>query len=110
MAEKRWYDKDSNLRVAFELIQKLDEKHQKIIAKDILKMIKCEIGLNLEKEINEIAKSQDNEYKRWYDRNIELFVSFEIIKGFPKELKAATARKILETALSICFREGGSDE
>lgn len=99
----RWYDKNPLLKEVFEFIHKLDSNQRNQIAKDIIQILMNDLNLNLDNEINTIAKNYNYECKRWYDENIDLFTAFEIIKRLPQKDQAEVVRKIIETALLMYF-------
>jgi hypothetical protein len=99
MKYERWYDKNSNLKAVFEFIQKLDIPVQNEVAKDILQILMVELKTDLDEKLNCISKNYNYECKRWYDKNIDLFSSFELIKNLPDELKNKVVKKIMESVL-----------
>lgn len=106
MENIRWYDQNPNLSEVFEIIQKLDTSVQSGVAQDIIQMLVSDFGLDLDKELNRIGKNYNYECKRWYDHNIDLFSSFEIIKNFSDELKNETVNKMLASIWHICLSQG----
>lgn len=103
MQNIRWYDKNPLLKEVFEFIQKLDTTAQNEIAKDIIQILMNDLHLNLDEQINNINKNCNYEFKRWYDNNINLFSSFEIIKGLPELQQKEVLKKIIESALLMYF-------
>lgn len=102
MKHVRWYDKDSNLQAVFEFIQGLDLPVQAEMAKDIVQILVKELNIDMDKQINEMSKN-NYEYRRWYDNNIDLFSSFELIKNLPDELRYEVVKRIIESALLMYF-------
>lgn len=102
----RWYDKNPDLKEVFEFIEGLDVSIQKIIAQDILQILMNDFGLNLDEQINSICKNYNFKCSRWYDNDINLFTSFEIIKGFSLELQQKFIEKVIATILFIYIQEG----
>lgn len=107
MQHVRWYDKDSNLRAVFEFIQGLEIPVQNEMAKDIIQILMEELQPNVDEMLNNIDKNCNYEYKRWYDKNADLFSSFELIKNLPDEMKTQVVRKIIESALLMYFSNEG---
>ena len=101
----RWYDKNPDLREVFDFIETLNESYQIQIAHDILQILMNDFNLDLDYEINKITKNSTFPCKRWYDKNIDLFTCFEMIKGFSKELQETIIRKIIQTALFMYIEE-----
>lgn len=103
MKHIRWYDKNSNLKAVFEFIEGLDSPVQNEIAKDIIQILMNDLKPDLDGKINTISKDYNYECKRWYDNNIDLFSSFELIKNLPDELRNEVVNKIIESALLMYF-------
>lgn len=105
MKHVRWYDKNPDLKEVFEFIESLDDNHQKIIAQDIIQILMNDFNLNMDKKINSIAQNYNYNCKRWYDKDINLFSSFEIIKTLSTEIQQKVIKKIITTVLFIYFEE-----
>lgn len=105
----RWYDKTPDLSEVFEFIQKLEKPVQEKIGQDILQVLINDFRLDLDKEINRISKNYTYECKRWYDGNIDLFSSFEIIKNLPDNLKNKVVKKLVESLWFIHIESGKSE-
>lgn len=105
MKNVRWYDRNPDLKEVFEFIQELDSSIQKEIGKDIIQMLMNDFNLDLDDEINRISKNYNYDCKRWYDDNIDLFTSFEIIKKMPSVQKVQVIQKIVMTVLLIYLEE-----
>lgn len=110
MKHIRWYDKNSNLKAVFEFIEGLELPVQHEIAKDIIQILMQELESDLDNKLNEISKNYNYECRRWYDNNVDLFSSFELIKNLPDELKNKVVRKIMESALLMYFSGGDINE
>ena len=107
MRHVRWYDKNPNLGDVFDFIEELDESIQGKIAQDILQILINDFKLDLDGKINNISKNYNYECKRWYDNNIDLFSSFEIIKSFSPQMQEQIIKKIIESILYIYIEEYG---
>lgn len=105
MRRVRWYDKNPGLKEVFEFIENLDEPVQKKIANDIIQILLEDFGLDLDEKINNISKNYTYECKRWYDNNIDLFTSFDIIKTLHKELQNEIVKKIVESILLVYLED-----
>lgn len=101
MEQIRWYDKNPKLKEVFEFIENLDFESQKNIAQDILQILITDFELNLDEQINTIAKNYTYQCKRWYDQHIDLFTSFEIIKSLSIDMQDKVIKQIIETALFV---------
>ena len=110
MKHVRWYDKDPELKEVFEFIQGLDNVSQEAIAQDIIQILMNDFSLDLDREINQISENYNYNCKRWYDKNIDLFTSFEIIKNLPEKMKKQVIIKIIETALLIYIEQGETND
>ena len=97
----RWYDKNERLKSVFEFIKAMDIPVQNEIAQDIIQILLNDLNIDLDERINAVHKNYDYECKRWYDNNIDLFTSFELIKNLPDELKTEVVKKIIESALLL---------
>ncbi len=107
MKHVRWYDKNPDLKDVFDFIEELDESIQDKIAQDILQILINDFKLDLDEKINTICKNYNYTCKRWYDGNIDLFSSFEIIKGFSLQMQEQVIKKIIESILYIYIEEYG---
>ena len=105
MKHVRWYDKNPDLKEVFEFIQELDSPVQTEIAKDIIQILMTDFDLDLDEKINHISLNYNYECKRWYDRNIDLFTSFEIIKSLSPETQTKVVKKII-TSILLIYLEG----
>ena len=101
----RWYDRNPELKEAFELIEGLDVSVQEQIAQDLIQILMNDFGLNLDAEINRISQGYTYECKRWYDKNIDFFTAFEIIKTLPENLQNEIVKQIIETVLLIYVKK-----
>ena len=105
MKKIRWYDENPDLKEAFEFIKGLDSQAQKSIAQDILQSLMGDFGLNLDEQINTITKNYNPKYDRWYDQNVDLFMSFELIKKMSPQLQQQVIKKINTSILFIYLSE-----
>jgi hypothetical protein len=105
MKKIRWYDKNPDLKEVFEFIEKLDKEAQNKIAQDILQILMKDFGLNLDEKINTIIKDYNYECKRWYDENIDLYTSFEIIRGFSLPMQGLIIEKMITSILFVYLEE-----
>ena len=105
MKHVRWYDKNPDLKNVFEFIQELDVADQKRIAHDILQILFTDFNINLDEKINEISRNYAYKAQRWYDNNIDLYTSFEIIKGQSSVVKSKIIEKIIESILFMYFQD-----
>ncbi len=108
MKHVRWYDKNPDLKEVFEFIEGLDAEYQADIAKEILQILINDFKFDLDEKINKISKNYTYKCRRWYDRNIDLHTSFEIIKDVSEDVQHLIIKKIVQTVLLIYFESGGN--
>lgn len=106
MKHVRWYDKNPDLSKLFEIIRKFDDTIRHEIASDVIQILMKDFGLNSDEEINRISKNYNYDCKRWYDEDLDLFTTFEIIKSFSEEKQEQIIQKIVETILYIYLEKG----
>lgn len=99
MAYSRWYDKNPDLKEVFEFIENLDEESKISIAQEILQILVSDFGLDMDSKINKISAEYNYDCNRWYDYNIDLFTSFELIKDFGDVQQQEAINKIITTIL-----------
>lgn len=104
----RWYDRKPSLREVFEFIQGLDAVYQEKVAQDIMQILTRDFKIGLDSDINNIALTCNYPLKRWYDKNTDLFTSFEIIKGLSFNTQEEVITKIVETVLFIYMQDEGN--
>lgn len=109
MKHVRWYDKNPDLKDVFEFIENLGTERQAEIAKEILQILINDFKFDLDEKINNIAKNYTYECRRWYDKNIDLYTSFEMIKSVSEDVQQQIIKKIIQTVLLIYF-EGDENE
>lgn len=106
----RWYDKNPDLKDIFDFLEGVDTSTQRKIAKDILQILMRDFNLDLDEEINNISKTYNFKCRRWYDNNIDLFTSFEIMKGLSKKLQREIIDKtVTSIILTILNKEAMND-
>lgn len=110
MKQTRWYDENPDLKNLFELIKRFDKPIQNIFAQDILQIIMTDFNVNLDGKINTISKNYNYKCSRWYDQNIDLFTSFEIIKSLSIEEQALLIEKITASILLTYLAENRPSE
>lgn len=108
MKHIRWYDKNPDLKDVFEFIQGLDSAIQNKIANEILQILMHDFGLNLDEKINNIVKNYNYDCNRWYDNNVNLFSSFEIIKSMSSVEKSKVIEKIITSILFVYIEESSN--
>ncbi len=101
MRHARWYDKNPDLKDVFDFIETLNEEIQAQIAQDILQIMISEFGANFDARINEITQNSNYKFSRWYDKNLDLYTSFEMLKELPKHLQDEMVKKIIDSILFI---------
>lgn len=95
----RWYDKNPDLKDIFDFLEGLELTAQKKVAKDILLILLNDFDLDLDERINRVSKNYTYQCKRWYDYNIDLFTSFELIRGLSKNQQNQLIEKIVASLI-----------
>ena len=95
----RWYDKNPDLKDIFDFLEGLEITAQKKVAKDILLILLNDFDLDLDERINRVSKNYTYQCKRWYDYNIDLFTSFELIRGLSKNQQNQLIEKIVASLI-----------
>ena len=95
----RWYDKNPDLKDIFDFLEGLEITAQKRVAKDVLLILLNDFNLDLDERINRVHKNYTYSCKRWYDYNIDLFTSFEIIRGLSKSQQKQLSEKIVASLI-----------
>lgn len=95
----RWYDKNPDLKDVFDFLEALDITAQRKVAKDILLILLNDFNLDLDERVNRVSKNYTYQCKRWYDYNIDLFTSFEIIRGLTKTQQNQLIEKIVSSLI-----------
>lgn len=108
MKNIRWYDKNSKLKQVIEIVEGLSPEYQDIVAKDIIQILAQDFNLNFDDHINDVGNKYNYNCKRNHDNNIDLFTSFEIIKGLEDGLQHRVAESILETILLLYLVKGAN--
>jgi len=100
----RWYDKNPNLKDVFDFLEGLELTAQRKVAKDILLILLNDFHLDLDEGINKVSKNYNYDCKRWYDYNIDLFTSFEIIKTLSKTQQNQLIEKIVSSLIQSILK------
>lgn len=108
MKNIRWYDKNPKLKQVVEFVEGLPAEYQDIVAKDIIQLLIQDFNLNFDEHINCVGSNYNYCCKRNHDKNIDLFTSFEIIKGLEDDLQHRVAESIMETILMLYLVKGAN--
>lgn len=101
----RWYEENSKLTELLNFVKTLDKEDCETVANHLLQILITECNVNLDKELSN-AFNSEHPYKRWYDRNLDLSASMEILKNIPKEEQDYVVERFLsEIILSYAKKE-----
>ena len=97
----RWYEQDIELNEVVNFIQTLDEEDRFVVAHHLLQIIINECDINIDEELSKFA-NKDYSFKRWYDKNRDLFSAFELLKDLPKKSQVYVVKRFL-TSIIMSF-------
>ena len=94
---ERWYDKYTDISQLFYFLESLDERKRKIVANEILQIIFCELNLDSDEKVKELTFLKHEHDKRWYDVDVDVQSSIELIKNLSEEERREMLSRIIET-------------
>ena len=94
---ERWYDNYSDLSQLFNFLEALDERKRKIVANEILQIVFCELGVDVNEKVNELSSLKHDYDKRWYDIDVDVQSSVELIRGLSEEERKEILSRVIET-------------
>ena len=97
----RWYDKDSDLSKLMSFMEGLSNEIKDELAKDLIQIILSEIKTNQDKELFQLSENNLNQYRRWYDKNMNLHSAIEIIKNLDTEKRKEIISLLMESIVQI---------
>lgn len=100
----RWYDKDEDLSQFLTFLEGIDERKRKVIAKEVLQIIFTELDLNPDEKILSLYSLEYSQKKRWYDEDIDVQSSIELIKDLSSEKKQELLSRTIETIQQLIFK------
>lgn len=100
----RWYDKDEDLSQFLTFLEGIDERKRKVIAKEVLQIIFTELGVNPDEKILSLFSLEYSHKKRWYDEDIDVQSSIELIKDLSSEKKQELLSRTIETIQQLIFK------
>ena len=100
MAYTRWYDKDNQIKIIMDTLEKIDDEIKISVAVDLIQIV---MGSKIT-EADEFIDELNSEYvpvrRRWYDRNETLHSAVEMLKHVEGDEKRELLKEIL---FSIMF-------
>ncbi|MBQ3310682.1 hypothetical protein IJG72_01250 [bacterium] len=92
--QRRWYDKDPELKEALELL-KLSPGNEKDKAADFVTKLQEEIASDVIEKIYNIICEYHGNGKRWYDNDPIVIRALELLRTSDKQTKKEAALKLL---------------
>lgn len=100
----RWYDKDEDLSQFLNFLEGIDERKQKVVAKEILQIIFTELNINADEKILSLSNLEYSYNKRWYDVDVEVQSSIELLKDLSQTQRRELLSRIIETIQQLIFK------
>lgn len=97
----RWYDKDSDLSKLMSFMEGLSDETKEEVAQDLIQIILSEVKTNQDNELLQLSKNNLNQYRRWYDKNMNLHSAVEIIKNLDSQKRKEIISLIFESIVQI---------
>lgn len=97
----RWYDKDADLSRLMSFIEGVPDDIKDEIAQDLIQIILSEVKTNQDNELFQLSESNVTQYRRWYDKNVHLHSSVEIIKNFDVQKRKEIISLLMESIVQI---------
>ncbi len=101
MPNLRWYDKDDNLKLLFQLLQKLPLDAQNTIASEIIQVL-MQKNIRPDDFISEIEYIADRH--RWYDKSETLHSAVKLLKILSPEERAEVLSEVFSTIVEFINR------
>jgi len=102
MDQRRWYDRDPILSKAMRILETSDDKFQIQVALNLIKVIiEHNIETNTFNTVEDILKAVEEGRcekgnERWYDIDLTLKTSVQMLENCPEEMQSKIARSIAE--------------
>ena len=97
----RWYDKDSDLSRLMSFMEGLSDEIKEEVAQDLIQIILSEVKTNQDNELLQLSNNNLNQYRRWYDKNMNLHSAIEIIKNLDTEKRKKIISLLMESIVQI---------
>lgn len=94
---ERWYDKDEDITHLLNFLESINPRHRKIIANELLQIIFRELGVDVNQKIMELNYLKPEQNKRWYDNDVDVQSSIEMIKNLSDTQRHELLVRIIET-------------
>lgn len=102
MNQRRWYDRDPILSKAMKILETSDDKFQIQVALNLIKIvIEHNIESNTFNTVEDILKAVEEGRcekgnERWYDIDLTIRTSVQMLEKCPQEMQSKIARSIAE--------------
>ena len=103
---ERWYDKDEDITHLLKFLENIDPHHRKIIANELLQIIFQELGVDVNQKIMELKYLKPEQNKRWYDSDVDVQSSIEMIKNLSDSQRHELLVRIIETLEQFAIQSG----
>ena len=100
----RWYDKDEDLSQFLKFLEGIDERKQKVVVKEVLQIIFTELDINADEKILSLSNLEYLHNKRWYDVDVEVQSSIELLKDLSQTQRRELLSRIIETIQQLIFK------
>ena len=94
MINKRWYDSDTILKEALELLR-LQPDETKTEAKDFLLQLQEQVAAEVIDHVYDIINTYQGKGNRWYDNDPMMLKGVELLRNAPANIQRVAALKLL---------------
>lgn len=98
MPHLRWYDKDDNLKLLFQLLQKLPVDAQNTVASEIIQIL-MQKNIHPDDFISEIEYIRERH--RWYDKSETLHSAVKMLKILSPEDRCDVLSEVFSTIVEF---------
>lgn len=102
MPHARWYDKDDNLKLLFQMMQKLSFDAQHTIASEIIQLL-TQKKIHMDEFISEIEYISDRQ--RWYDKSETLHSAVKMLKILTPEERCDVLSEVFPTIVEFIHQD-----
>lgn len=97
--QRRWYDQDTTLSEAMELLS-LSPDETKDKAADFLMKLQEVIASDIIEKVYQTVKKYEGKGNRWYDSDPVMIKAIELLRIAPLHIQKAAAKKLLKALSS----------
>lgn len=95
MPQTRWYDKDNQIKLLIEALEKIDDESQLSVALDVIQMVIFDRGNNTDDFIKKMNSLYIPARNRWYDKEENIHSAVEMLKFVEEPERSELLREIL---------------